>query len=589
MDSNNFTRNVESSRIRVTVRPRPFGPYEDTFTPWTIDHSNASINHPELGMFNYDHIFSTVDDNRRVFEICAAPIIDKCLDGFNATIFAYGMTGSGKTYSMRGVLRDSIDMLFSNMSSKSEILHSPMSDQMDHDGGGWVDEDIFQDETLIVGDQRRIKSIKCSILEIYNEKLRDLISGDEVGNARDLRIVDDKRFGIHVHGLSEIQVTSPDQLLSLIDQGESLRSTDSTDYNYNSSRSHFIVMLKVFLVDNNNSEIISLLNFCDLAGSERATSHNDRRVEGGYINKSLLALGTVITKLSESTNIGSSVHIPYRDSKLTRLLQPSLSGASLVSILCTIHIGSNVISETVNTLRFGSRAKNVLLNVKRNIEELDIEKVLHENELLKIEVNELRSLLEIKTQEEGVIEKPNNQLKTASINVNDDVYFEIVAENNILNEQVEHLKRMQLEQSIIRSQETNEDLSSLNELLHSLILDSATRRRSEEILHRLNNDIKEYELRVNETESYVGHLENRLRMSEIELARKSDTVKTQIPTPDTPDKKSSAISKVAKEKTLRSDSEEIILDLQEEVAELKRSMARKDAMIRALQKAVHGQ
>lgn len=578
---------INKSRIQVTVRPRPFGPQEDPLTPWNIDFDNANIHHPELGGFHYDHIFLTNDDNRKVFEVSAAPIIQKCLDGFNATIFAYGMTGSGKTYSMRGVLKDSINMLFNNSNYNAENLHSSTDGPMDYIRN-WEDKDGFQNETIIMDENRSIKHITCSIIEIYNEKLRDLLCDNKTGNTRDLRIVDDKRFGIQVYGLSEIKVTSPDQLLELIDQGESLRSTDSTDYNYNSSRSHFIVMLKVFLENGGGSEITSLLNFCDLAGSERATSHADRRVEGGYINKSLLALGTVITKLSESTSSGINVHIPYRDSKLTRLLQPSLSGGSMVSILCTVHMGSNVVGETVNTLRFGSRAKNVLLNVKRNTEELDIGKLMHENELLKIEVNELRGLLELKiTQVNESCEHASNLIKTSDTLINDDLYYEIVAENNILNEQVEHLKRLQLEQNIFRTQESNEDLSNLNKLFNSLILDSFTRRKAEEILIGLNNGIKEYKLRFDETESYVGHLENRLRMSEIELARNSIIQKQRIQNLDTANEKLPSLARSQHRAILQSDLDEAISDLQEEVVELKRSLARKDAMIRALQKAVH--
>ncbi|TID21218.1 hypothetical protein CANINC_003498 [Pichia inconspicua] len=586
LDRNTFSENTEGSRIIVSVRPRPLGPHEDAFSLWSIDHDTASISHPELGTFQYDHVFSTFDDNRKVFEVCAAPIIEKCLNGFNSTIFAYGMTGSGKTHSMQGVLRNSIEMLFDNMSHNSK--NSMMSDRIDVDNKGWMDEDVFQDETLIVEERRRVKYIKCSILEIYNEKLKDLISGDGSGNGRELRIVDDKRFGNRVHGLSEVEVTSPDQLLTLIDQGESLRSTDSTDYNYTSSRSHFLVMLKVFLVDKGNSERIVLLNFCDLAGSERATSHIDRRVEGSYINKSLLALGTVITKLSENTNAGSSMHIPYRDSKLTRLLQPSLSGGSFVSVLCTIHVGSNVIGETANTLRFGSRAKNVVLNVKRNNEELDLEKVIQENELLKIELDELRYLLDLK-KDQDLVGRQTNSKMAISANVSDDIHLEIITENNILNEQVEHMKRMQLEESSMRAQETNEDILALHNLLHSLILDSVTRKKSEEILGRLNNDIGKYKIHLEETESYIVHLENRLRISEIESAKKSGVGETQIPTPDTPDWIFPTINQVSKATILQSDSEEILLDLQEEISELKRSLARKDAMIRALQKAVHGQ
>ncbi|ODQ47708.1 hypothetical protein PICMEDRAFT_50592 [Pichia membranifaciens NRRL Y-2026] len=545
----------KSSRIRVTVRPCPLTAEQNGRnmpTPWNIDCASSQIEHPDLGFFQYDHVFATQDDNQCVFDVVGSPVIQQCLDGYNGTIFAYGMTGSGKTYSMRGVVRNSVSLLFDNCTKK------------------------------------KINYMTCSILEIYNEKLNDLLAEDNKNTrfpnlSSDLRIVDDDKFGISVRGLREVRVTSTDQLLALIDQGELLRCTDSTDYNYRSSRSHFIIMLKLFMEDNEGTEIVSSLNFCDLAGSERATSHTDRRKEGGYINKSLLALGTVITKLSENVGSSANVHVPYRDSKLTRILQPSLSGGSMVSILCTIQLGLNVIGETTNTLRFGFRARNVVLNVKQNTADNDLGKLMQENENLKLEIAELRSLLQISNNNSaGGIASMNN--KTSMCVENDDLYYELVAENNILNEQVEHLKRLQLEDNIRRSQHCNEELGKLNDLLDGLDLDPGTRKKSKEIFGIMEIELREYNSRFNETESYVAHLENRIRVSEIELARYR-----QLQQQEQLDSSSTVLNTVA---TLnisalkRADhaKDELLEELQEEIAELKQTMRRKDAMIRALQK-----
>lgn len=247
----------------------------------------------------------------------------------------------------------------------------------------------------------------------------------------------------------------------------------------------------------------------------------------------------------------------------------------MVSILCTIQLGSNVVGETTNTLRFGIRARNVLLNVRQNTADIDVGKLVQENENLKIEIEELKSQLLIGS---GTTNGDANMEKSALCVDKDDLYYELVAENNILNEQVEHLKRLHLEDNIIRSQECDEDLTNLRTLLEGLVLDSGTRMRSEEILNRMDRGLREYNSRFNEIESYVGHLENRIRVSEIELARYkqhegSNGVLNTVATINNSASKSADQAK-----------DEILAELQEEIEELKRSMRRKDAMIRALQK-----
>lgn len=567
----NSTNNY--SKIKVTVRPKPLDYNIETYesSPWNLNLQNSQIEHPDLGSFQYDHVFSTNDDNDNIFEIVAAPIIEKCLNGYNGTIFAYGMTGSGKTYSMRGVLKNSVELLFQNVKNN----HENDSDQMDQDFQTInCDSNIFNDDTLLENNKYKVKYIICSILEIYNEKIKDLLVTEtappykSLFPVKELRIVENSKYGIQVRGLKEVNVSSPDKLFELIDQGESSRCTDSTEYNYTSSRSHFIVMLKVCMEDNKGNEITSVLNFCDLAGSERATSQIDRRKEGSYINKSLLALGNVITKLSESGS-NSTAHIPYRDSKLTRLLQPSLNGDSMVSILCTIQLGSNVVGETTNTLRFGSRAKNVSLNVKKNSSEVDTNKLARENEALKLQVLELKNML----NDVSSCGDYNNLVSSGNNAITDDLYYELVAENNILNEQVEHLKRLQLEDNILRSQDCDDDIDGLNDLLGKLILDSTTRKKTDDVLSRLGKRLQEYHNRFNEIESYVGHLENRIRVSEIELTRHKHT--------DNGPNGTSSDMIIKK----RSFQDELVAELQEEISELKNSMSRKDAMIRALQRA----
>lgn len=251
-----------------------------------------------------------------------------------------------------------------------------------------------------------------SYLEIYNERIYDLLEsgleeslsrpstpsrlymgkGNSNGLSAELKIRDDTQYGVKVIGLTERRCESSEELLKWIAIGDKSRKIGETDYNARSSRSHAIVLIRLTSTDlESGTSRSSTLSLCDLAGSERATGQQERRKEGSFINKSLLALGTVISKLSADkinptgsnihttpTNTGSSSsgtvtsnnnipnnHIPYRDSKLTRLLQPALSGDSIVTTICTVDTRNDAAAETINTLRFASRAKNVALHVSK--------------------------------------------------------------------------------------------------------------------------------------------------------------------------------------------------------------------------------
>lgn len=354
--------------------------------PWFITNDKTIV-HEENGEFKFDHVFASHCTNLEVYERTSKPMIDKLLMGFNATIFAYGMTGSGKTFTMSGNEQElgliplSVSYLFTN------IMEQSMN-----------------------GDKKF--DVIISYLEIYNERIYDLLeSGLEESGSRistpsrlymsksnsnglgvELKIRDDSQYGVKVIGLTERRCESSEELLRWIAIGDKSRKIGETDYNARSSRSHAIVLIRLTSTDvKNGTSRSSTLSLCDLAGSERATGQQERRKEGSFINKSLLALGTVISKLSadkmnsvgsnipspsasgsssssgNATNNGTSPsnHIPYRDSKLTRLLQPALSGDSIVTTICTVDTRNDAAAETMNTLRFASRAKNVALHVSK--------------------------------------------------------------------------------------------------------------------------------------------------------------------------------------------------------------------------------
>ncbi|QPG76811.1 hypothetical protein FOA43_004205 [Brettanomyces nanus] len=494
-DTNNNNNSVNyTGTIQVAVRPRPL---QSSRSMWMINPEANCVYNRDAGEFFYDSVFTPEIDNTTVYTKSVEPVVSKCLEGFNATVFAYGMTGSGKTYSMQGNLGQ-IGLI--DLCVKQIFRHFDITSQK--------------------GAQNKVT---CSYLEIYNEKLYDLLNPEtgmrfgrlsslgmhSSGNSKEaLRIRDDPLYGVKVVGLKEVDVSNASSLLRVIRRGESLRTTGGTDYNERSSRSHAIVLIHLFTKNAPDSpETVSTLCLCDLAGSEKAARQLERRQEGSYINKSLLALGTVIAKLSQ----GSSFHIPYRDSKLTRLLQPSLSGNSIISVLCTIHLSSQTFGETVNTLRFASRAKNVAYNVKRiqNVKsgyaDKYVENLIKENEKLHGEIKQIKD------------EQVTKEELPSSFGKNKEQMAELVAENKILSEQLEHQKRLNEETVMEQVMNNNESLQKLIQIqIQYQIPDS----RFEQAVLGLEQFGKTTMMKMEEMKSYILHLEHKLSEKEYNEAMK---------------------------------------------------------------------
>ena len=355
------------------------------------------------------------------------------MEGYNGTVFAYGMTGTGKTYSMQGT-DDSPGVI-------------PMAIT-----------DIF---AFIRETPRKEFLIRVSYLEIYNEKLHDLLSSVPANQQVEIKLREDGARGVYATPLTEEVVQSPMQLLKVIHKGDMTRRTQSTQFNTHSSRSHAVVQITVESRDRCQDKRapivpggcrVSTLSLIDLAGSERAAESKDRRTEGAHINKSLLTLGTVIGRLSsEDSKSGGSdkdkKHLPYRDSKLTRLLQSALSGDSLISILCTIQIGSSGsvatasthTLETLNTLKFASRAKNNIVSHAKVTEEV-INNGTDPRVLLdryRLEIQNLRSQLEMQNKVQAkIMEQPVE--KEAEVKP----MLELEMARTALTERIEHLQRL---------------------------------------------------------------------------------------------------------------------------------------------------
>ncbi|KAL6218474.1 hypothetical protein ACLB2K_011685 [Fragaria x ananassa] len=364
--------------ISVTIRFRPLSEREyqrgDEVT-WYADGDKIVRNaYNPVTAYAFDKVFGQDTNSQEVYEVAAKPVVKAAMEGVNGTVFAYGVTSSGKTHTMHG----------------------------DQNAPGVIPLAIKDVFSMIQDTPGREFLLRVSYLEIYNEVINDLL--DPTG--QNLRVREDSQ-GTYVEGIKEEVVLSPGHALSFIAAGEEHRHVGSNNYNLFSSRSHTIFTLMIESSahgDEYDGVIFSQLNLIDLAGSESSKTETTglRRKEGSYINKSLLTLGTVIGKLSE----GKASHVPYRDSKLTRLLQSSLSGHGHVSLICTVTPASSSMEETHNTLKFASRAKRVEIYASRNkiIDEKSlIKKYQREISVLKEELDQLRKGMLVGISHEEII------------------------------------------------------------------------------------------------------------------------------------------------------------------------------------------
>ncbi|KAL6585680.1 Kinesin-like protein nack2 [Orobanche minor] len=356
---------VREENILVTVRMRPLNSKEVAaydLVAWEITDDNTIVSknlHHERhgGLYTFDKVFDPTCSTHKVYEEGARDVAMSALSGINATIFAYGQTSSGKTFTMRGVAEHAIRDIY------ERINFTPERDFL----------------------------LKFSALEIYNENVVDLLNRE----SGSLRLLDDPERGTIVDKLIEEVVKNDQHLRHLISICEAQRQVGETSLNDNSSRSHQIIRLTIESSLREESgcvkSFLASLNLVDLAGSERAMQSNAdgmRLKEGSHINRSLLTLTTVIRKLSGGRRSG---HIPYRDSKLTRILQTSLGGNARTAIICTMSPALSHVDQSRNTLLFATSAKEVTNSAKVNmiVEKKQLVKQL-QDEVARLEA-ELRS------------------------------------------------------------------------------------------------------------------------------------------------------------------------------------------------------
>nr|XP_025951823.1 chromosome-associated kinesin KIF4A isoform X2 [Dromaius novaehollandiae] len=329
--------------VRVALRCRPLVPKETSegcqmclsFVP---GEPQVIVGNDKS--FTYDYVFDPLVEQEEVFNTAVAPLIRGIFKGYNATVLAYGQTGSGKTYSMGGTYT-------ANQEHEPSVGVIPRVIKL-----LFKEKEQRQDWEFI---------LKVSYLEIYNEDILDLLCPSRERSAQ-ISIREDPKEGIKIIGLTERNVTCAQDTVFCLEQGNNSRTVASTAMNSQSSRSHAIFTISVDQKKKNdkNSSFHSKLHLVDLAGSERqkkTKAEGDRLKEGININRGLLCLGNVISALGDENKKGGFV--PYRDSKLTRLLQDSLGGNSHTLMIACVSPADSNLEETLNTLRYADRARKI--------------------------------------------------------------------------------------------------------------------------------------------------------------------------------------------------------------------------------------
>lgn len=325
--------------------------------------------------FVFDRLFDEDSSQYQVYNNTTRPLLDSVLDGYNATVFAYGATGCGKTHTISGT-PENPGVIFLTMKELYEKIES-LSDT-------------------------KIFDVSLSYLEIYNETIRDLLNPATL--CKNLVIREDANNKISVANLSSHRPHSVEEVMELIVQGNKNRTSSPTEANATSSRSHAVLQINVIQKgrtgDITEEHTFATLSIIDLAGSERAAATKNRGArlnEGANINKSLLALGNCINALCDPRRRN---HVPYRDSKLTRLLKFSLGeNCKTVMIVC-VSPSSQHYDETLNTLKYADRAKEIKTKLIRNQHNLD----RHVGSYLKMITEQKQEIEELRARESKVVD-----------------------------------------------------------------------------------------------------------------------------------------------------------------------------------------
>ncbi|MCO5558636.1 hypothetical protein L7F22_012222 [Adiantum nelumboides] len=428
-------------------------------------------------VFTFDKVFGPQSQQKDLYDQAIVPIVNEVLEGFNCTIFAYGQTGTGKTYTMEGGGRNSRN---GELPSEAGVIPRAIKQ-------------IF--DTLEL--QNAEYSVKVTFLELYNEETTDLLAPEDISRVMDdkkkpLSLMEDGKGGVIVRGLEEVIVTNSVEIFNLLDRGSSKRRTAETLLNKQSSRSHSIFSITIHIKEPTpeGEELIKCgkLNLVDLAGSEnicRSGAREGRAREAGEINKSLLTLGRVITSLVE--HLG---HVPYRDSKLTRLLRDSLGGRTKTCIIATVSPSVHCLEETLSTLDYAQRAKSI-----KNKPEVN-QKLMKTTLIKELygEIDRLKSELHAAREKNGVY-------------IPRERYYQDEADKKAMSERIERVEedfactRKLLEEMQVRYESEHE---LCNNLTAQLDLTKKDLDETKHLLLEAKEDIKEASTKISERDFVIS-------------------------------------------------------------------------------------
>ena len=437
--------------------------------------------------FTFDGVFAPEEEQENIFNIVAKPLINGALEGINGTLFCYGQTSSGKTYTMEGIHNDTKLMgVIPRMMQYIFILIEKANSDIEY-------------------------SVKCQYYQIYNEKIQDLLDIRK----KDLAIREDKNKGIWVEDCTEAYVSSQEEMYAIFKEGSNNRTVSATNMNKGSSRSHSLFVVTLFQRNTiTGSSKTGRIYFVDLAGSEKMSKTG---IEGGTglkeaqnINKSLMTLGMVINSLTEGAK-----HIPYRDSKLTRVLQESLGGNSMTNLVITCSPNFMNQSETMSTLRFGQRAKliknKVVANTQQSVKELLIK--------LKKAEEKIASLEKIIQGKSGEINIDLKNIKNNNIEISDKNFK---CENcKVIAGQLNYVKN-----ELITTMTENEELQKSKEELSDDI-----KNKNDEIV-KLNDIINTYETQLQDYQEENTNYYNELKKYIELIMSKNKEMKKEIDNKD---------------------------------------------------------
>lgn len=365
----------DATNVRVAVRFRPLNSREKAINDTDciiVDGNQVTLNAQVAGNenknFAFDFVFQENCLQSEVWDSIGDPILAKAFSGYNGTIFAYGQTGSGKTWSMQGGSTEELRGIIPRMTATVFAL---------------IDREKEKHPSMQF-------LVTASYFELYNEVIFDLLdSSDRRKRPKGgLEIKEHPVLGVYVKNLQEVVIDSAAKMQSMIDQGMGNRTTASTQMNAESSRSHSVFTFKLHQKDlvDETKNLFAKVNLVDLAGSERQKSTGAVGAtlkEGANINKSLSALGNVINALVEASKGKKGVFIPYRNSKLTRVLQESLGGNSITIMVAAMSRGLSSADETLSTLKYADRAKAIKVKAIKNDESSQISRLNDEIRALK--------------------------------------------------------------------------------------------------------------------------------------------------------------------------------------------------------------